>query len=61
MSVGALSPQQLRSIVEDKWQRDEDALAVGLHVTTSWVGPGRGGVRLRQGPGRPGRHGLRCP
>ena len=40
MSVGTLSPQQLRSLVEDKWQRDEDALAVGLHVTTSWVGPG---------------------
>jgi hypothetical protein len=39
MSVGALSPQQLRTIVEDKWQRDEEALAVGLHVTTSWLGP----------------------
>ena len=39
MSVGALSPQQLRTIVEDKWQRDQEAIAVGLHVTTSWVGP----------------------
>ena len=39
MSVGALSPQQLRSIVEEKWQRDEDALAVGLHVTAAWAGP----------------------
>ena len=39
MSIGALSPQQLRTIVEDKWQRDQEALAVGLHVTTSWVGP----------------------
>src|SRR3954454_25292732 len=39
MSVGALSSQQLRSIVEDKWERDEDALAVGLHVATSWAGP----------------------
>ena len=39
MSVGTLSPQQLRSLVEDKWQRDEEALAVGLHVTTAWVGP----------------------
>ena len=25
MSVGALSPQQLRSVVEEKWERDEDA------------------------------------
>ena len=40
MSIGALSPQQLRTIVEDKWQRDQEAIAVGLHVTTSWVGPG---------------------
>ena len=40
MTVGTLSPQQLRSLVEDKWQRDEDAVAVGLHVTTSWLGPG---------------------
>ena len=39
MSVGALSPQQLRSIVEDKWERDEDALAVGLHVAAPWAGP----------------------
>ena len=40
MSVGTLSPQQLRSLVEDKWQRDQEALAVGLHVTASWDGPG---------------------
>ena len=39
MSVGTLSPQQLRSLVEDKWQRDEDALAVGLHVTTRLARP----------------------
>jgi hypothetical protein len=39
MSVGTLSSQQLRSLVEDKWQRDEDALAVGLHVTNSWKAP----------------------
>ncbi len=39
MSVGTLSSQQLRSLVEDKWQRDEDALAVGLHVTNTWNGP----------------------
>jgi hypothetical protein len=39
MNVGTLSPQQLRSLVEDKWQRDEDALALGLHVTSGWRGP----------------------
>jgi hypothetical protein len=39
MNVGTLSPQQLRSLVEDKWQRDDDALAVGLHVTSVWRGP----------------------
>ena len=36
MSVGMLSTQQVRSLVEDKWQRDLDAVAVGLHVTPSW-------------------------
>ncbi len=39
MSIGALSPQQLRTIVEDKWQRDQEAIALGLHVTSSWIGP----------------------
>ena len=39
MSVGTLSPQQLRSLVEDKWQRDMDALAVGLHVAQPWKSP----------------------
>ena len=39
MRVGTLSSQQLRSLVEDKWQRDEDAPAVGLHVTNSWTAP----------------------
>lgn len=39
MSVGTLSSQQLRSLVEDKWQRDEDAPAVGLHVINSWTAP----------------------
>ena len=39
MNVGTLSPQQLRSLVEDKWQRDQEALAVGLHVTSVWRGP----------------------
>lgn len=39
MSVGTFSSQQLRSLVEDKWQRDEDALALGLHVVNSWKGP----------------------
>ena len=39
MSVGTLSPQQVRSLVEDKWQRDREALAVGLHVLSSMKGP----------------------
>ena len=25
MTVAAISPQQLRSLVEDKWQRDQEA------------------------------------
>lgn len=40
MSVGTLSTQQLRTIVEDKWQRDDGAVAVGLHVAAPWQGPG---------------------
>ena len=39
MSIGSLSSQQLRSLVEDKWQRDLQAVAVGLHVTPAWQGP----------------------
>jgi len=39
MTVAAISPQQLRSLVEDKWQRDKEAPAVGLHITTAWRGP----------------------
>lgn len=39
MSVGTLSPQQVRSLVEDKWQRDIEAIAVGLHVSSSMKGP----------------------
>src|SRR4051794_28126164 len=39
MNVSVISPQQLRSLVEDKWERDEEAPAVGLHVTTGWRGP----------------------
>lgn len=39
MSVGMLSSQQVRSLVEDKWQRDLDAMAVGLHVAPSMQGP----------------------
>jgi hypothetical protein len=39
MTVAPISPQQLRSLVEDKWQRDQEAPAVGLHVTTAWRGP----------------------
>lgn len=39
MNFGTLSPQQLRSLMEDKWQRDEGAIALGLHVTNGWKGP----------------------
>lgn len=39
MSTITLNPQQLRSLVEEKWQKDEDAVAVGLHVTSRWQGP----------------------
>lgn len=39
MNVGTLTAQQLRSLVEDKWQRDQGALAVGLHVANSWTAP----------------------
>lgn len=34
-----LSANQIRSIIEDKWQRDSEALAVGLHVSSSMKGP----------------------
>jgi hypothetical protein len=34
-----MTSQQLRSLVEDKWERDMTAPAVGLHVTTGWRGP----------------------
>ena len=40
MSVGMLSSQQVRSLVEDKWQRDLEAVAVGLHVAPAMQGPG---------------------
>jgi hypothetical protein len=36
VSVGTLTAQQLRSLVEDKWHRDADAVAVGLHVARPW-------------------------
>jgi hypothetical protein len=39
VSAGTLSSQQLRSLVEDKWQRDSDAVAVGLHVAQPWKIP----------------------
>jgi hypothetical protein len=39
MSHSTLSAQQLRLLVEDKWQRDADAVAVGLHVTNPWWCP----------------------
>lgn len=34
-----LSSNQIRSLIEDKWQRDIDALAVGLHVAPAMLGP----------------------
>ena len=39
MTVGTLSSQQLRSLVEDKWQQDSDAVAVGLHIAQPWRAP----------------------
>jgi hypothetical protein len=39
MNAVTLSSQQLKSLVEDKWQRDADAFAVGLHVANAWLGP----------------------
>lgn len=39
MSVGTLGSQQLRSLVEDKWQRDASAVAIGLHVAQPWRTP----------------------
>lgn len=39
MSVGTLNSQQLRSLVEEKWQRDLEAVAVGLHVAHPWKLP----------------------
>jgi len=39
VSIGTLSAQQLRSLVEDKWQGDLDAIAVGLHVAQPWNSP----------------------
>jgi hypothetical protein len=37
--MATMTAQQLRSLVEDKWQRDQDALVVGLHIANSWQGP----------------------
>ncbi len=39
MSVGTLSSQQLRSLVEDRWKQDLTALAMGLHVARPWKSP----------------------
>lgn len=39
MSTAQLSAQQLRSLVEERWKGDLDALAVGLHVPRSCQGP----------------------
>ena len=39
MSLGSLSAQQLRSLVEEKWQRDAEARVIGLHVAQPWQIP----------------------
>ena len=39
MNVGTISPQQLRSIAEEKWQGDAEATAVGFHVATGLRAP----------------------
>ena len=39
MSIGTLSSHQLRSLVEDKWLRESDAVAIGLHVAQPWKTP----------------------
>ncbi len=39
MSAGVLSQQQIRSLVDDKWQRDPQAVAVGIRVDPSVKGP----------------------
>jgi hypothetical protein len=39
MSMATLSSQQLRTLVEDKWKKDEEALVVGLHIANAWRGP----------------------
>lgn len=39
MTLGVLNAQQLRSIVEEKWQSDPNAVAFGLHVSPVWKGP----------------------
>ena len=39
MTLGLLNAQQLRSIVEEKWQSDPTAVAFGLHVSPIWKGP----------------------
>ena len=39
MTLGVLNAQQLRSLVEEKWQSDPNAVAFGLHVSPMWSGP----------------------
>ena len=39
MTIGTLSSQQLRSIVQERWEKDSEAVAFGLHVSPSWRGP----------------------
>lgn len=39
MTLGMLNAQQLRSLVEEKWQSDPNAVAFGLHVSPLWKAP----------------------
>lgn len=39
MTLGTLNSQQLRSIVQERWEGDPTAVAFGLHVSSSWSGP----------------------
>ena len=39
MTLGVMNAQQLRSIVEERWLSDPDAVAFGLHVSPLWEAP----------------------
>lgn len=50
MTLGVLNAQQLRSIVEEKWQSDPTAVAFGLHVSPIWKGPKEVECILKESP-----------